>query len=168
MQSRNLPNWAVAIIAAAIGAIIGVTPWIVDYCDERGKEIELDKIRCLIQDEARFVLNGEIANAVSLFDENAFVMDAAGGNKDQQIIWKGRDEIEERYRNLPPFTYLKHAAIDINLELDENYARATADTIGTYIEGGKEIHISSDRGERWTLEKIDGKWMITCFTYGLH
>jgi len=42
-------------------------------------------------------------------------MDAAGSNKDLQKIWIGRDEIEERYRNLPKFTYLEHAAIEIAL-----------------------------------------------------
>ena len=167
MRSRNLPNWAVAIIAAVIGAIIGVIPWIINYCDERGEEIELNKIRCLIQDEARFVLHEEIDNAVSLFDENAFLMDAAGGNKDLQVIWKGRDEIEERYRNLPQFLYLKHAAIDITLDSDGNYARAIADTIGTYVVNGEEVEISSNRGERWVFEKINGQWRITGFTYNL-
>lgn len=124
-------------------------------------------IRDLIEQEAKLVLEGKIDEVISLFDEDAFVRDAAGGNKDRETIWSGKDAIIERYRNLPKFVYLKHEAIEITISSDRTYARAIADTIGVYRINDTDVEITSNRGERWTFKKINGRWKITGFTYNL-
>jgi len=153
----------VGIVMAIIGGLVGglLVPHI-NSCLSGEKEI-----RRIIDQEASLVLAGKIEEVVSLFDENAYVRDAAGGDTGQEIVWKGREEIANRYRNLPQFNDLKHDAIEITISSDKEYARAVADTIGEYVIDGKNVRISSNRGEKWVLEKVGGKWMVTSFTYNL-
>jgi len=125
------------------------------------------KIRSIIEQEAKLMLEGNIEELISLFDEDAFIRDVAGGNTEKEIIWHGKYRIAERYRNQPEFIYLKHEAIEITISSDKTYARVSADTIGIYKVNGIEVKISSNQGEKWTLKKINGKWKITSFTYNL-
>ena len=168
MRSRD--TWDRLIIPGIIAAIIAglVSGLLVPWVNVKFGEGKITRdIRKVIEQEANLALEGSIDEAVSLFDKNAFVRDAAGGNKDQEIVWNGVNNIADRYRNLPEFIYLKHEATEITISSDRTYARATADTIGTYIDNGREIKISGNQGEKWTFEKIDGEWKITSFTYNL-
>ena len=156
-----------ALLAAIVGALVNavmneirVDPWESLAAEER-------PIREIIEKEANLTLEGKIDEVVLLYHEEAFVRDAAGGNTDQEIFWNGINRVAERYRDLPEFTYLKHDAIEIAVSSDRTYARAIADTIGTYKVNGTEVKISSNQGEKWTFEKINGNWKITSFTYNL-
>lgn len=155
------------LIAALTGAIVAglmsglLVPWL------RSEWSPEEPIRKVIEQEASLVLEGKIEEVLSLFDEDAYVRDAAGGNIEEQILWTGREEIIKRYWDLPRFVYLKHDAIEITVSSDDEYARAIADTVGEYVINGKRVEVSSNRGEKWTLRKIAGEWKITSFTYNL-
>ncbi len=157
---RLIEEIVVAVIIAVLVSGL-LLPWIEQVMSEE------PNIRGIIDREANLVLDGKIDELVLLFDEEAFVRDAAGGSTEQEIIWDGKNRIAERYRNLPEFIYLKHDAIEIAVSSDRTYARVIADTIGIYKVNGTEVKISSNQGEKWTFEKINGKWKITSFTYNL-
>lgn len=163
-------NWVKLIVPGIVAAVIGaisagfISGVLIPFIKSGGPEKD---IREVIEQEASLVLAGRIDEALLLFNENAFIKDAVGGSKEWETVWMGQKGIRERYAQLPRFTYLRHDAIDITLSSDGKYARATADTMGEYIVGGKKVKISSNRGEKWTLEKIAGEWKITSFTYNL-
>lgn len=151
------------IVAGIIGGLaVGLLIPIISSCISGEKQV-----REIVNQEATLVLQGKIEEAVSLYAEDAYIRDAAGGDTGLEIWWKGQQEIADRYSKLPQFKYLKHDAIEITISSDKKYARAIADTIGEYVIDGKNVRISSNRGERWTLEKVDGRWKITSFTYNL-
>ena len=157
-----------SLISAIVGAIVagGIDLYIYRIASQES-QIEERMIREVIEREAVLVLDGRIDEVVLLFDEKAFVRDAAGGNEDLEVIWNGKNMIAERYRNLPEFIYLKHEAIEITVSLDKTYARAIADTIRVYRLNGTQAEITSNQGEKWTFRKINGGWKITGFTYNL-
>lgn len=160
-------NWVKLIVPSIVAAVISAIS-VVIISEVLIPFIGPEKdIREVIEQEANLVLVGRIDEALLLFDENAFVKDAAGGNNEWETVWMGQKEIRERYVQLPRFTYLRHDAVDITLSSDRKYARAIADTMGEYIVDGKKVKISSNQGEKWTLEKIGGEWKITSFTYNL-
>jgi len=163
MRAKERSNsWAKLIVPGIVAAVVsGLITILIPII---GPEKD---IREVIKQEASLVHAGRIDEVLLLFDKNAFVKDAVGGSKEWETVWMGQKEIRERYVQLPRFTYLRHDAIDITLSSDGKYARAIADTIGEYIIGGKKVKISSNRGEKWTLEKIAGEWKITSFTYNL-
>jgi len=125
------------------------------------------QIRQTINSEAEFVLDGHTEKVVSLFAENAFIRDAAGGDINNEKVWEGKQRILSRYEALPRFNYLKHDAMEISISQDKKYARVIADTVGSYILNGNTLNITSNRGEKWTLEVVKGEWIITSFTYNL-
>ena len=163
MRAKERSNsWAKLIVPGIVAAVVsGLITILIPII---GPEKD---IREVIEQEASLVRAGRIDEVLLLFDENAFIKDAAGGSKEWETVWMGQKEIRERYVQWPRFTYLRHDAIDITLSSDGKYARAIADTMGEYIVGGKKVKISSNRGEKWTLEKIAGEWKITSFTYNL-
>lgn len=130
------------------------------FSDERA-------IRDVIDQEAIYAQNHDISKVMSLYADDAILRDAAGGNRNNEIVWHGKDRIEDRYKNLADFTYLSHEMIDISLCSDGSYARANSDTVGEYVVDGKVISITNDRSEQWEFKKIDGNWKIAYFTYNL-
>ena len=151
------------IVAGIIGGlVVGLLIPIIGSCISGEKQV-----REIVNQEATLVLQGKIEEAVSLYAEDAYIRDAGGGDTGLEIWWKGQQEIADRYSKLPQFKYLKHDAIEITISSDKQYARVVADTIGECVIDGKNVRISSNRGERWTLEKVDGRWKITSFTYNL-
>ena len=128
---------------------------------------EESTIKAIIEQEAQLVFTGKFIQAISLFDDNAYVKDSAGGNVSEEVSWIGSQEIVKRYGELPEFTYLKHDAIQVIVSSDKTYARATADTIMIYKNNGVEIKKTSDQGEKWIFEKINGDWKISGFIYNL-
>jgi hypothetical protein len=151
------------LVAGIVGGlVVGLLIPIIGSCISGEKQA-----REIVNQEAILVLQGKIEEVVSLYAEDAYIRDAAGGDTGLEIWWKGQQEIADRYRNLPQFTYLRHDAIEISISSDKEYARAVADTIGECVIGGKNVRISSNRGEKWVLEKFDGNWKITSFTYNL-
>jgi len=129
------------------------------FSDERA-------IRDIINQEAVLAKDHNVDEMISLYTDDAILRDAAGGNRDLERVWRG-NQIEDRYKNLGDFTYLRHEYIDITVNSDGQYARAYSDTVGEYVSDGKSYLISNNKGEQWTFKKVNGKWMISYFTFNL-
>ena len=159
-------NWITLTVISTIVAIIvgGIT--IYQFLATPNFEPEMCDIRELIEQEASLVVDGRIDDVIDLFGEDAFVKDAAGGDTSLQVVWTGKNRIIERYIDLPDFVYLKHDAVEFQ-SVDNKCAEVTADTIGTCYVNGATEDISSNRGEKWTFQKINDEWKITGFTYNL-
>ena len=141
-------------MVALIGSFVNQYFWPKYY--ELTSEEKL--IREKIEQEANLVIEGRIDEVILLFDENAFVRDELN-----QTTWNGKNEIAERYRNLPRFIFLKHVAIDITISSDKTYARAFSETVGSFEDNGITVDITT-LGEKWTFKKIDNEWKIIGFT----
>lgn len=127
------------------------------------------QIKNIIQNEAIYVIEKNPDKAVSLYAENAVVKDAAGGNANLVVAWMGINQIKERYLGFQnyTFTFLVHGDVHVVIDLYQNRASATADTTGQYLLNGEQKQITSNQGEKWTFEKVNGIWKIDSFTYNL-
>lgn len=153
-KDRTLSDLVLSgVIAAIVGAISAglISGLLIPFLQARPEAA----VRDVIESEANLVVAGKIDEALQKYDSSAFVEDAAGGNKDSQIIWMGAKEIQQRYIQLPKFTYLKHTAIEITFSSDGSYARALADTTGQYIDNGKTVDISSNREKSGLCKRLD-------------
>ncbi len=156
----EIVRWAVPVLTTLLLSVVFLPTLFAIFSDE-------GPIRNIINEEAGWAMDKETTRVLSLFTDDAYVRDAAGGNFSLQQIWHGKIDIGKRYGSLPEFSYLKHDAIEITVSSDKTYARATADTIGAFIVNGVETKITSNQGEKWTFEKIGEDWKITSFTYNL-
>lgn len=152
---------AAIALASSILTPVYLQPWLQYTWSGEGR------IREIIDQEAEFVLERKTDKAVLLFNDQAFVMDGAGGDINRQTIWTGKSAIANRYENLSVFTYLKHDAVDVTFNSAFSYARAIASTIAVYEINGTQVKISGDQSEKWIFEKISGEWKIASFTYNL-
>jgi hypothetical protein len=160
MVMKELGRWAVPVLTALLLSVFLVPALTAMFSDE-------NPIRNLINQEVDLSLNGNVKQVVSLYSSDAYVRDAAGGNTSLEVIWNGENAITQRYEDLPTFAYLRHDAIEITISSDKSYARAIADTIGAYKVNGADVTITSNHGEKWTFEKVNGTWKIASFTYNL-
>ena len=145
------------VIVPILVALISSVLLMIIYSDTSDE----NEIREIINQEAIYVLEGKFDEAIALFDEDATVKDAAGVKP-----WFSKEEIMNRYKGLPEFDKLKHDAIEVEFT-NKNHALAVGDTNGRYTENGRTVTISSNNGEEWAFEKINGEWKITSFTYNL-
>jgi len=98
-----------------------------------------------------------------LWGVNGEIIDAryTRQNDADDIIWKGIDRIRERYINeFSQRTYhsLIHKNISILVEGDK--ATVVNDLSAEFSDGGKHKQIFLADGDRWELQKINGRWKI--------
>jgi hypothetical protein len=115
----------------------------------------------LMDQEAR-IATTHTGSLADIYDAQATVIDAGCQTPGQGVVWSGLAQITDRYNHLGQFTSLQHSGPQISWEPNNRWATkayVSATTIGGLASG--PIH----GNERWTFDKINGRWFITSFTY---
>ena len=115
-----------------------------------------------LMDQEAQIARTHTGSLTSIYDAQATVIDAGCQTPGQGVVWSGLAQITDRYNNLSQFTSLEHASPQISWEPNNRWATkayVSATTIGGLASG--PIH----GNERWTFAKINGRWLITSFTY---
>jgi ketosteroid isomerase-like protein len=117
----------------------------------------------LVNAEAEGIARQDIELLMSVWAEDAVITDAnhTPDNPDDDLVWRGREAIRERYLVLvlpSAPTTVTHPDLEIALKGSTATARSTT-TIGGEI---------APTGDYWTFEKKEkGGWKITGLTYNL-
>ncbi len=120
------------------------------------------QIKRVLAAESRGVVEKNIDELMSLWSMDAVVRDANHTPDDpsDDVVWEGKDAIRERYVKVVfpgnP-SLVEHPTISI--EIKGNTAVVTTTT--------KIDDEVAPSGDRWTLKKVRGKWLITGLTYNL-
>jgi hypothetical protein len=116
----------------------------------------------LIRAEGEGVVQQDIDRLLDIWATDGQIVDAnhTPDNAADDAKWIGRDAIRQRYVNLVfPSAPMKAEAGDLQIALDGAKATITSTTnIGNEVAPG---------GDRWTIEKRNGRWYITSLTYNL-
>lgn len=121
-----------------------------------------EAIRAVLLAESRFMVAQDINALMRLWAEDSSVVDAKNTPDDpsDNQSWLGRDAIRHRYvRTVFPGAPSEAQPQDLEIQIDGQVATVRATT---HI--GEEI---SPAGDRWTLIKVDGCWLIQNLTYNL-
>lgn len=153
----------VGIASTVAGVVVGLAiTWVVHKISEPPS----DSIVLQIMDkEVRFAENHRGDLALQLYAPNAVIVDAGCQNPGTGSVWQGARLIQQRYETLPSFVSLGHDNAQIRWYPSNNSAKtatAMAETVGV-ISPATPI-----RGhEQWEFALINGRWLITSFTYNL-
>lgn len=116
----------------------------------------------LLQREAQGVVAQDLDALMALWAEDAVVTDAAHTPDDpsDDLVWRGRDAIRDRYVYLVfPGGAKEAGPLDVRLEVHGDRATAWATThIGGEVAPG---------GDRWTFVRQGGRWYLESLTYNL-
>jgi hypothetical protein len=113
--------------------------------------------------EAKYSRERDCESLANLYEEQATIRSIF-----PMEIFTGRDQIRRRCESLPEFFRLAHLAPTVAFDSSGTYARVQAGTSGQMKTIQNDIvHISSVKGEEWTLRKYGNVWLIADFTYGL-
>jgi hypothetical protein len=121
-----------------------------------------EAIRAVLVAEGEYVVSQEIDALMRLWQNGAAVVDAKNTPDDpsDDQSWRDKDAIRHRYvRTVFP------GAPDVAepVDLDIRIAGEAATVQGTTHIGDE----TSPAGDRWTLAKVDGCWLIENLTYNL-
>jgi hypothetical protein len=119
-------------------------------------------IRGLLAAEGEFVVNQNIDALMSLWEEDARVVDAKNtpDNTDDDQVWEGKDAIRHRYvRTVFPGApaLVDHSDEQITLNGDQAQIQSTT-TIGSEV---------APAGDRWEVVRQGGCWYLASLTYNL-
>jgi ketosteroid isomerase-like protein len=116
----------------------------------------------LLRQEAQGVVAQDLGALMALWAEDAVVTDAAHTPDDpsDDLVWRGRDAIRDRYVHLVfPGGAKEAGPLDVRIEVRGDRATAWATThIGEEIAPG---------GDRWTFVRRGGRWLLESLTYNL-
>ena len=120
-----------------------------------------EQVRAVILDEINGVIGRDLALLESLYAPNAVVIDHKGTPDDpaDDTIWRGWINIERRYSAFFSAGYSALSLVELSIQLNGDQATGTHQ--GIVLDGT----LYPDRGI-YTLEKINGKWLITQLEYG--
>lgn len=128
-------------------------------------------VTSLMSKEATDAETHNTAAALSLYASTAFVKDAACLTHGSSTTWRGLKAIKARYKGLPAFSALQHKFPQVQFMPPDSLARtarATAQTVGILAPSATSPLPQYVRGnELWTFALINGKWLITSFTYNV-
>lgn len=119
-------------------------------------------IAAVLNAESEFVVRQEIEALMRLWASGAYIADAKNTPEDAEDDqrWLDRDAIRHRYvRTVFPGAPASASPKDLVFDISDDQATITATT-----QIGDEV---SPAGDRWTLVKENGCWMITSLTYNL-
>ena len=121
-----------------------------------------EAVRQLVMAESEAVLQQDMERLADLWLEDAWVRDAKHTPDDESddAVWRGLDAVLDRYVVLvfpgnPQFAAPE--ILEVSIQGDVAVVRST-----TRI--GDEV---SPAGDRWELEKRDGRWRLRSLTYNL-
>lgn len=119
-------------------------------------------IRAMIAAEGQMVVAQEIDALMALWSEDGYVADAkhTPDQPGDDQYWHGADAIRHRYvRIVFPGAAAEAGPSDLQVQITGDRAVVTATTrIGTEIAPG---------GDRWTLVRQNGCWLLESLTYSL-
>ncbi len=134
----------------------------ISACGGSNPEKEKAAIAAVLQAEAQGVAEKNIDEVMSLWAEDAEIRDARHTPEDpsDDVVWSGKDAIRERYVKVVfPGNPSVVSHPDMEVTIHGNEAVVTTTTkIGCEI---------APSGDRWTLKKVKGKWLLTSLTYNL-
>ncbi|BAL98413.1 MULTISPECIES: YybH family protein [Caldilinea] len=119
-------------------------------------------IRAIIAAEGQMVVAQEIDALMALWSEDGYVADAkhTPDQPEDDQYWRGVDAIRHRYvRIVFPGAAVEAGPSDLQVQITGDRAVVTATTrIGAEIAPG---------GDRWTLVRQNGCWLLESLTYNL-
>lgn len=123
---------------------------------------EPELVRTLILIEANATIAKDLAVLKSIYAPDAIVIDHNGTPDDasDDTTWQGWANIERRYLAFFSAGFSSLTPVDLSIQMD-NDLQATATHRGVILNGT----IYPDRGV-YTLNKINGQWLITRLEYG--
>jgi hypothetical protein len=126
-----------------------------------------DLIKKLIASEAELVLSNSRDKAAAeqygdLFAAEAWIADSGC----HDCIWRGRQKIMARFRNLTRFVELHHTLSSEPSIRDDGSATAEAMT-DVLMENGPNNNLNGSGKEQWTFVKEGEKWKIRSFRYNM-
>jgi hypothetical protein len=116
----------------------------------------------LIRAEGEGVVQQDIDRLVDIWAADGQIVDVnhTPDNPADDNKWVGRDAIRQRYVNLVfPSAPMQAGASDLQVTIEGPKAVVTSTT-----NIGNEV---AAKGDRWTIEKREGRWYITSLTYNL-
>lgn len=119
-------------------------------------------IAAVLNAESDFVVRQEIEALMQLWASGAYIADAKNTPDDpaDDQRWLDRDAIQHRYvRTVFPGAPASASPKDLVYDISGDEATITATT-----QIGEEV---SPAGDRWTLARENGCWVITSLTYNL-
>jgi hypothetical protein len=121
-----------------------------------------EQVRAVILTEVNGTVARDLNLLKSLYAPQAVVIDHSGTPDDpaDDTIWQEWANIERRYSAFFSTRVSSLTLVDLSIQVDGN--RATAVHEGVVLDGT----LSPDKGI-YTLEKLDGRWLITQLEYGL-
>jgi ketosteroid isomerase-like protein len=158
----------VALLATACGSPeIPTVPGAIPSPRPRGTDTptpasDEEAVFQLLNAEAEGVVSQDIDRLMEIWAEDGVVTDAnhTPDNSADDRVWSGIAAIRERYVNeIFPSAPSSVTHPDVELTMEGNSAIAVStSTIGIDHAPG---------GDQWTLEKRDGRWVITSLTFNL-
>lgn len=121
-----------------------------------------EAVEQLIRAEGEGVIQQDIDRLMDIWAADGTIVDAnhTPENEDDDKVWEGREAIRQRYANLVfPSAPMQAEASDLQVTIDGSRATVTSTT-----NIGDEV---SPSGDRWVLEKRNGRWYIVNLTYNL-
>ena len=131
-------------------------------CGRSNPAKDREAIAAVLQAEAQGVAAKDIGKVMSLWAEDAEIRDAHHTPDDpsDDVVWSGKDAIRERYVKVVfPGNPSSVSHPDMQVSIHGNEAVVTTTT-----KIGNEVAPS---GDRWTLKKVKGRWLLTSLTYNL-
>lgn len=116
----------------------------------------------LIYAEGEGVVQQDIDRLMDIWADDGEIVDANNTPDDDSddARWKGKDAVRQRYVNLVfPSAPMQAEAGDLQVTIEDSEATVTSTT-----NIGDEV---SPSGDRWNLEKRNGRWYIVTLTYNL-
>lgn len=116
----------------------------------------------LIRAEGEGVVQQDIDRLMDIWADDGAVIDAKNTPDDtsDDAKWEGKEALRQRYVNLVfPSAPMQAEAGDLQVTIEDNKA-----TVLSTTNIGDEV---SPKGDRWNLEKRNGRWYIVTLTYNL-
>jgi len=168
VRRRDSPLF-VAIFAAIVGAIcwpVGAAV-VHHFTDPPG----IGTLTHLMDEEATGSMAHQMSVVLRIYAPGAVVTDAGCRTRGAGQTWQGYGEIVARYSALPKILSLHHIFASVAWEPANSRAETatvTATTIGVIEVWPSPPQTQSLTGhELWTFAHVNGKWLVTSFTYNL-
>jgi hypothetical protein len=122
---------------------------------------DLEQVRLIILNEVDSAIAQDLSRLKSIYAPDAIVIDRNGTPDDtsDDTTWSGWANIERRYLAFFSSGFSSLTLVDLSIQTNGN--QATGRHEGVVLDGT----LYSDEGI-YTLEKIDGRWLITQLEFG--
>lgn len=157
----NLQATIDAAVAATLQAQPTSEPTAATAANASAQATELEQVRTVILNEVGAAVSQDLGRLQSLYAPNAVVIDRNGTPADpgDDTIWQGWANIQRRYQAFFSAKVTSMNLVDLSIQVNND--QATGTHRGVVLNG-----IYSEDLGNYSLEKIDGAWLITQLEYG--